>query len=140
MTLTEKLAILEAQRQHDAEFERLDALLKDRDDLRVLVVAAVLCGRKGEIQRSYVLEKLATSDTEFPQGCSTPIAFGSSFGPSRRTLALRSRGWQSRPAWVTGRAASLPTLRLIPTIRQTCLVLSTGHPLIHLPIQAIRRS
>lgn len=73
MTLKEKLMVLEAQRQQDAEFERVDELLKGRDDLRVLVVAAILCGRTGEIQRSYVLEKLATSDTTYPQGMLDPF-------------------------------------------------------------------
>lgn len=73
MTLAEKLALLQAQRQQDAEFQRVDELLKGRDDLRVLVVAAILCGRKGEIERSYVLEKLASSDTEYPQGMLDPL-------------------------------------------------------------------
>lgn len=72
MSLKEQLGLLAAQAEHDAEFERLDALLKERDDLRVLVVAAILCGRKGEIERTYVLEKLATSDTEYPQGMLDP--------------------------------------------------------------------
>ena len=73
MTLKQKLELLTAQAEHDTEFERVDELLKGRDDLRVLVVAALLCGRTGEIQRSYVLEKLATSDTTYPQGMLDPL-------------------------------------------------------------------
>jgi hypothetical protein len=73
MTLSQKLQLLQAQAQQDADFERVDELLKERDDLRLLVVAAILCGRKGQIERSYVLEKLATSDTEYPQGMLDPF-------------------------------------------------------------------
>lgn len=32
-----------------------------------------MCGRKGEIERTYVLEKLATSDTTYPQGMLDPF-------------------------------------------------------------------
>lgn len=68
MSLKERMAIQGAQMEADAEFQRVDELLKGRDDIRVLVVAAILCGRKGEIQREYVLEKLQGTDTEYPQG------------------------------------------------------------------------
>jgi hypothetical protein len=73
MTLSQKLQLLQAQAETDADFERVDELLKDRDDLRVLVVAAILCGRRGQIERSYVLEKLEASGGEYPQGMLDPV-------------------------------------------------------------------